>query len=159
MSQPKRLASFNYIGIQRYFVTMCTAHRHRTFVTAAVVDRILCTLRQTAHEEDFELLAFCFMPDHVHLLVEGQHEVADFRRFMKVARQRSSHALTAACKLTLWQRGYFEHVLRDEDRTEAVVRYVLGNPVRAGLVRQIEEYPFLGSDVWPIGALLESFRG
>ena len=44
----------------------------------------------------------------------------------------------------LWQRGYYERVLRDEDHTRDVIRYILQNPVRAGLAKSPDEYPFLG---------------
>ena len=54
----------------------------------------------------------------------------------------------------LWQPGYHERILRDEEGTEAVVRYILENPIRAGLTRELGEYRFAGSEVYDLEGLL-----
>jgi hypothetical protein len=55
----------------------------------------------------------------------------------------------------LWQRYGYEHVIRDSEALRGAVRYVLENPVRAGLVKEPREYAFLGSSVYTVEALLE----
>ena len=50
--------------------------------------------------------------------------------------------------LALWQIGYHDRILRDEETTEKVARYILGNPLRARLTRTWGEYPFAGSDLY-----------
>ncbi|MBI3049564.1 MAG: hypothetical protein HYY76_14760 [Acidobacteria bacterium] len=57
--------------------------------------------------------------------------------------------------MTLWQRGYYEHILRRDESTIVRAAYVLTNPVRAGLVRCPTEYPWLGSFVTTAEDLLE----
>ncbi len=90
------------------------------------------------------------MPAHLHLLVEGEHESSDLRRFARLSKQRVSYVHRTQFRIkTTWQDGYFERVLRAEEATEVVVRYVLDNPVRAGLVTQAEDYPFSGALHWP----------
>ena len=59
---------------------------------------------------------------------------------------------------TLWQRSYFEHVLRDEEDTIGVAKYILENPVRAGLVERPEAYPYLGSMTVSVEELLYSVQ-
>ena len=54
--------------------------------------------------------------------------------------------------------GAAERVLRPHDDAKAVARYILQNPIRSGLARAAEEYPFLGSDVWSLEELLDSVR-
>jgi hypothetical protein len=58
----------------------------------------------------------------------------------------------------LWQRSYFEHVMRDDEDTFQVARYILDNPVRAGIVRNPEDYPFLGSLTMNVRDLLYSIQ-
>ena len=82
------------------------------------------------------------MPDHLHLLVEGCDPGSDFRKFMSVMRRRLSDEYHRSNSGILWQDGYFERVLRDEEGTQAVVAYILGNPIRAGLVENATDYPF-----------------
>jgi hypothetical protein len=55
-----------------------------------------------------------------------------------------------------WQRYGFEHVLRDDELTLVVARYILENPVRAGLVARVEDYPFVGSFVYELKEILEA---
>jgi hypothetical protein len=57
---------------------------------------------------------------------------------------------------TLWQRYGYERVLRDEDDTLGVARYILENPIRAGLVTQVGDYPFLGSSTHTVAAILDA---
>jgi putative transposase len=53
----------------------------------------------------------------------------------------------------LWQINYYEHILRKEEVTESIARYILENPIRKGLVEDFKRYPFLGSFVFDIKTL------
>jgi hypothetical protein len=59
----------------------------------------------------------------------------------------------------LWQRYGYEHVLRDDEDTRGIGRYIFGNPVRAGLVKAADEYPFLGSETRTVREILEFTSG
>ena len=48
----------------------------------------------------------------------------------------------------LWQRGFYDHILRSEEDLQDVTRYILENPVRKGIVKSLVEYPFSGSAVF-----------
>lgn len=96
------------------------------------------------------------MPDHLHLLVEGLRHDSDLRRLVKLAKQRSGVVYASDHYTGLWQEGYYERVLRQTDDAMSVARYILENPVRAGLVRNAQDYPFLGSDRWTIEQLIDS---
>ena len=159
--KPDHLKAFDYRGLHRYFLTFCTFKRHRAFETADHVDLVCTQFRRTAVEELFALLAYCFMPDHVHLLIEGRGDNSDGLRFIKSAKQYSGFYYRQSFGEKLWQRYGFERVLRDGEGTLSVARYIFENPVRAGLVTKVDDYPFLGSDVYPIPAILEAiqFRG
>jgi putative transposase len=98
------------------------------------------------------------MPDHLHALVEGMRDDCDLRRLARVFKQRSSFQWKRRMKGDLWQRSYFEHVLRDDEDTFQVAQYILDNPVRAGLVKSPENYPFLGSLTMSVRNLLYSVQ-
>jgi putative transposase len=115
-------------------------------------------LSRTVDEHGFDVIAYCFMPDHIHLLLEGTHPTADFREFVRIFKQRSSYEWKRTYGTMLWQRSYFEHVLRDDEDTISVARYVLENPVRAGLVSYVEDYPYLGSMTAAVRDLLYSVQ-
>ncbi len=103
---------------------------------------------RTATEQAFQLLLYCFMPDHVHLLVAGTSPGSDLLSFARVCRARASLVFRRLSAAALWQRGYFEHVVRDDDRLEVVAAYIANNPVRAGLVRTSAEWPFTGGTLF-----------
>jgi REP-associated tyrosine transposase len=88
------------------------------------------------------------MSDHLHLILAGTDEQADFQRFMSNWKQRSGFRHKQRTGNSLWQESYYDHVLRDDEEMERAVRYVLENPVRKGLVREFDEYPFSGSNVY-----------
>ena len=96
------------------------------------------------------------MPDHVHLLVEGKTATADLRRFIKRAKQGAGQAYAHRAGVRLWQNGYYDRVLRPADDAKAVARYIIWNPVRAGLACVPSEYAHIGSDVWALDELIES---
>ena len=95
------------------------------------------------------------MPDHAHLLVEGVAESSDLRRFAKTAKQHSRWAYARVHGRRLWQEGYYERVLREDDDMKQLARYILENPVRAGLVGHPSEYLLCGSQRWSVSELLE----
>ena len=136
--RPSRLHGFDYLGLHRYSLTF-----------------VLTEFVRTARIEEFAIIAYCFMPDHVHLLVEALSETSDGRRFIIRSKQRSAHAYAAQFKARLWQPNGFEHVLRDDEKTRVVARYILENPVRAGLVPSPLDYPFLGSEIYTVRDLIE----
>jgi putative transposase len=155
-NRPHRLAGFTYLGCYRYSLTFCTTFRAKLFVDADVVQLVLSQFLRAAVEEDFSVLAYCFMPDHVHFLVQGNAESSDGRRLIRLGKQYAGYAYSRKYGRKLWQPWGFERVLRDEDASFTVARYVVENPVRAGLVKTVSEYPFIGSQVYELKDLVRS---
>jgi putative transposase len=156
--RPPRLRTFSYVGLHRYFATMCTDLRRPHFISAHVVECILSQILRAACDQGFAVLAYCFMPDHVHLLAEGTRDDADFVRFMSRAKQFSGFAFSRSLGRPLWQEGTYERVLRSEESTAAVARYIFENPIRAGLAVTIDQYAFSGSDVYTMEHFAELFQ-
>ena len=156
---PGHLKSFDYTGPHRYFLTFCTDSRRHLFTTRDRVDLVLMQISRSAAEERFAIIAYCFMPDHVHLLIEGQSESSDCRRFIARAKQFSGFHYSKAFGHRLWQRYGVERILRSEDVTLVAARYVLENPLRAGLARHVEDYPYLGSTTHAIVDILAAESG
>ena len=98
------------------------------------------------------------MPDHVHLLIEGLRADSDCKRFISRAKQFSGFYYSQQHQRRLWQRYGYERVMRDDEATIDAARYILANPLRAELVKDIREYPFTGSSVVTIDELIEDLR-
>jgi len=146
--RPHCLPGFSYLGLHRYSLTFCVRRRAHVFIDARVVSELLEQISQAAAEHQFEILAYCFMPDHLHLLVEARSSDSDLISFANLVKQRTSFTYRRSHAERLWQKGYFEHIVRNDESTQIVAKYVLENPVRAGLVKEPLDYPFSGSLVF-----------
>jgi putative transposase len=153
---PGHLNTFDYLGPYRYSLTFCTDSRQRLFVTRERVELVLMQIERSAAEEQVAIIAYCFMPDHLHLLVEGRCESSDCRRFINRAKQFSGFHYSKTFGHRLWQRYGFERVLRVDEATLVVARYIVENPLREGLVRSVEDYPFAGSRVYSLADIMSA---
>jgi REP element-mobilizing transposase RayT len=152
---PKHLEGFDYRGFHRYFVTVCTDERREPFTDTERVGLVEAHFLRIAKEFEIADLAHCFMPDHLHAALEGRSENADLLAFVARMKQYTGFYFKQRFGVRLWQRYTYEHVIRDDETTAAVIRYVMENPVRAGLVTDVRDYPFIGSSEYALEELLE----
>lgn len=87
------------------------------------------------------------MPDHLHLLVIGEEDHSNLKKFVTLFKQKSGYWFRKNYNENLWHISYYDHVLRKEENLENVGLYILYNPVRKGLVSDYREYPF-GWSFW-----------
>ena len=113
--RPGRIRGFSYIGLHRYSVTICTHLRNPTFVAGESIEPVLTTIRQCGVAFGFAIHAYCFMPDHLHIVIAATDERADFQRFMANWKQRTGYQFKRRTGELLWQESYFDHVLRDDE--------------------------------------------
>jgi putative transposase len=112
---------------------------------------VLEQLLQRLPEFGFSLHAYCFMPDHVHLLLEANRPDAGVAALISRWKQATGFRFKQTCGLRLWQPGFFDRVLREQESSSVVAAYIVANPVRAGIVKVVGEYRFAwcvwGNDV------------
>jgi REP element-mobilizing transposase RayT len=110
--------------------------------------RLVVSEFRSAQEQGLvKSLAWIVMPDHFHWLVELRS--GTLKALMQSAKSRSAIAVNRARggSEQLWQRGFHDRALRyDEDLLKAA-RYIIANPLRAGLVARVGDYP-LWDAVW-----------
>ena len=106
-------------------------------------------VKKTSEEKNNRLYAYCVMPDHIHILVEssGDCSITEYIRLVKG--RFSAHCRKARWDIRL-QRSFYDHLLRKEEDIEEVSKYIIGNPVRAGIEYSYGNYPFAGSLVFNI---------
>jgi putative transposase len=153
---PPRWAAFSYVGRHCYSLTFPTDRRRHFFVNEATVDRALTQILRASTQYEFSLITYCFMPDHLHLIVRGETDTSYCKAFIKAAKQYSAYYHSQAANGTrLWERYGEDRVIRDELELALTVRYVVANPVRAGLASHPKDYPFLGSQKYSVDELLQ----
>ncbi|MCL7751308.1 transposase [Guyparkeria hydrothermalis] len=127
---------------QVYSVTLVTRGRWPGLADLSVARRVIGSLREMDETGHSETLAFCLMPDHLHWLFRLRHRdglsgvVGQFKG-------RSARRIP----LLRWQRGFHDHAARDDVDLRRLARYIVSNPVRAGLVCRVGDYPYWDA-VW-----------
>jgi putative transposase len=125
-----------------YHVTTCTLNRHPWFVEFRIARIVIAEMRRLQEEQRVVSLAWVVMPDHVHWLLQLQ-EGSGLSLVIKSLKGRSSRQIRLQSGHTapVWQRGYHDHALRCDENVPQVARYIVANPLRAGLVERIGLYP------------------
>jgi len=123
-----------------HHVTQRGDRREPVFLAKADYRRYLNLLKEYAGQHDLGIVAYCLMPNHVHLVVlpKGPESLASV---LKPVHARFAQYLSWIHKMTgrRWQGRYFSCPM-DNNHTKAAIRYVETNPVRAGLAVRAEEY-------------------
>ncbi|MGC3893328.1 REP-associated tyrosine transposase [Pseudomonas urmiensis] len=134
-----RLGRFSEAG-RIYALTTVVKHRLPLFVDLQLARLVIAQLRLAQAEHLAQSLAWVVMPDHVHWLVQLQD--ATLSTLMGRMKSRSTRAINSALGRdgALWQRGYYDRAVRREEELQGIARYIVMNPVRAGLARTVKEY-------------------
>ena len=143
--KPIRFPKQHYIGRSAYFLTLCTHDRISYFRPRRIARWLLECLQQTASQKSFTVLAYCLMPDHLHLLLQGDSASSDLLSFVRTFKHKTTFHFRAKTGQTLWQISFFDHILRTAEDLSKTAEYILLNPVRAGLVQRAEDYPYSAS--------------
>ncbi|MFW3898362.1 REP-associated tyrosine transposase [Pseudomonas putida] len=153
MSYPasKRLRIGRYSEPGRfYFLTCSVENREPLFQDLWLARAVVRQFRLAQEEGAGTSLAWVVMPDHIHWLVELHETPLDvlMRRF----KSRSAYAINRLRQTRgrIWQAGFYDFALRREDNTRDVARYIIANPIRAGLVEKVRDYPHWDA-VWVAG--------
>ena len=125
--------------------TLCTKGSARIFNQKIVVESTVKVLSAELARHQVRNWAYVFMPDHLHLVVEGATEETDLLTFVKKFKQKSGYLFNKLELAEGWQPSFYDHVLRSESELRKHVVYILGNPVRNGLVEDWREWPYSGS--------------
>lgn len=126
-----------------YFVTTKTWQNRAIF---RVPETAQIVAEQIVHYRDegaYKLHAFVVMPDHIHVLLTPG-SATSIEKAMQYINGGSSHRLHAerAHRMTIWQAGFHDWTVRDEEDFASKVDYIQLNPVRAGLVDRPKLWPY-----------------
>ena len=107
-----------YTQDHTFFITVSTHQRHPWFQRYPQLCKAAVPLmRDLAVEFRMKIYAWCVMPDHFHLLLQGQ-KIIDFMRLFKGRMTPGARAAEAGRRL--WQRSFYDHALRKEESLAGV---------------------------------------
>ncbi len=127
---------------QIYHITICTDQRRPWFESLEYSRLVILQMRKMHEEKMLYSMAWVLMPDHLHWLLQltGNNELsAVIKRFKGSAARALNKKLGRSG--SIWQRGFHDHALRHEEDIRQTARYIVANPLRAGIVESIGAYP------------------
>ncbi len=123
-----------------YSLTLVTADREPHFNDFYLARYVINEMRYLHNAEQLESLAWVLMPDHLHwLLVINKTMLSDLMRIFKGTTSSSINKVLNR-RGSFWQRGFYDHAIRQNEDLKAAARYIVANPLRAGLVDSIADY-------------------
>jgi len=139
-----------------YFFTVVTYRRAKLFRTELARHCLREAIETTRSRWPFETIAFCLLFEHLHCIWKLPEDDADFSKrwasikgrfsntYLKLSGQRKHASPSRARKgeVSIWQRRFWEHQIRDENDLQRHVDYIHYNPVKHGLVRQVDDWPW-----------------
>jgi putative transposase len=136
------------IGGQIYLVTTVTHGRQRLFTDLYYGRIVVRALYGESTAGRATTLAYVVMPDHVHWLLQLCAR-GNLSEVVKCVKGRSALQINRArgTASPVWQQSFHDHAVRKDEDLQHVARYVVCNPLRAGLVRRINDYS-LWDAVW-----------
>jgi putative transposase len=121
---------------QIYHITTTTLNRAPIFKDFLTARLIITILKKSDALNHTNTLAFVVMPDHIHWLFQLNHKQT-LPKVMQNIKSTSAHAIG----YPIWQPGYYDHAIRQDEDIVSIARYIIANPIRAGLVKRVGDYP------------------
>jgi putative transposase len=118
---------------QIYHIITNTKNRQPVFRNHQYARALIHELMAQQHAST---LAFVVMPDHLHWLLQINQKQT-LSTIVKSVKAKTSQVI--GCPI--WQPGYYDHAIRKDEDIINIARYIIANPIRAGLVKKVGDYP------------------
>lgn len=127
---------------QVYSITTVTHNRVPLFNNFNLARLLVRELRRLHDNDRVTSLAWVIMPDHLHWLLQ-LNEHWPLSKVMKSVKANSALSINRQLdrRGSIWQKAYFDHAIRKHEDIRHIARYIVANPLRADLSRNIGDYP------------------
>ena len=142
-SRSNRLSNYDYSKDRPVHVTVCTENKERILGSEVNARIVANELLKTAKDLGFNILCYCLMPDHLHVIVSPGESTLSLSKFLNIFKGRTTAIFRERKDLKkIWQRSAFDHVIRTEENLKGIIEYIRNNPVRKGIVENADDYPY-----------------
>ncbi len=135
-----------------YFFTVNLLQRHGNDLLVRRMDLLRRVVKSVKNRHPFRIHGWVVLPDHLHCIIELPANDMDFSMRWRLIKMGLSKSLPVVEKRSVvrirrgergvWQRRYWEHLIRDEKDYQAHMDYIHINPVKHGLVNRVCEWPY-----------------
>lgn len=137
-----RLRGFNYSWPRIYFVTIVAKDRKSRFLDERVAIATIECLKSLREDLLFNVYIYCLMPDHFHALIGPGESGRALGALCGAFKSLSTREYWNWYDGKLWQRQFFDHIIRNHEDFEETLEYIRMNPVRRGLVKDPGDWPY-----------------
>lgn len=135
-----RLKGFDYSAHRVYFVTINVRERRTLFYNKEFASEVVECLLNLRESENFNLYCYCLMPDHFHALIGIGESKKDLSGICGAFKSLTTRIYWKYGKGQLWQRGFYDHIVRNETDFFDCLKYVKNNPAK----KNLENWEFVG---------------
>ena len=141
-----RLAPSLYCNPDRiYSITVVANFKREYFLKQRLAMEIIECLKLEREKLGCKIFVYCLMPEHLHFLTRPLTSKNSIISFINQFKGKSTTiAWKYSIKGSLWQRRWYDHILRKEEDIPKISGYILTNPTRRGLVQDSHMYPYCG---------------
>jgi len=135
-----------------YFFTVNLLRRHSNNLLVAHIDKLRHAVAAVRRRHPFHIHGWVVLPNHLHCVIELPSDDTDYAvrwRLIKIGFSKSLPITESRSAVRIkrgergiWQRRYWEHLIRDDADFEAHMDYVHFNPLKHGLVKKVIDWPF-----------------
>ena len=135
-----------------YFFTVNCAERHNNRILKNNIDVLRQVFRQVKQKHPFKIDAIVILPEHLHCIWTLPPDDADYSLRWNLIKSGFSRLITGNERRSdsrvkrgergIWQRRYWEHMIRDEKDFERHVDYIHWNPVKHDWVKRVSDWPY-----------------
>ncbi|MBS1517916.1 MAG: transposase [Bacteroidetes bacterium] len=137
-----------YIGKKTVSFLACIKNREAVFTNKFIFAIFRNKLLDALDKFNCEALIYLFMPDHLHLILEGVSENSNVIKAINLFKQKSGFWFAQNMCSSKWQKDYYDHIIRSNENLKSHIYKILNNPVRAGLTKHWKDYEYKGSTVY-----------
>jgi putative transposase len=140
-----------YYPGQIVFITQIVKDRKTVFDNPDMVELLKETLANVQKLHSYTMLAYVFLPDHFHLLIQptGQSNFSQIMHSLKFNFTRTyKQKINCDSSLSFWQKRFWDHVIRDETDLKNHIQYIHYNPVKHGIVADIRTWQDSSYSIW-----------
>lgn len=142
----------SHVAGASYFFTVNCSERHDNQLLVEQIDLLREVFRKVKTDHPFTIDAIVVLPEHLHCIWTLPPGDADYKTRWALIKAGFSRQLPAEekrslsrikrCERGIWQRRYWEHLIRDDSDYRRHVDYIHWNPVKHGVVKQVVDWPF-----------------
>ena len=141
-----RLKDFDYSNPNHvFFITICAKDKTAPFLNCELAEKIVSSLLVLRERRGFPIYCYCLMPDHFHMVISPSVSSGSVSSIVQSLKSFTTkigweHGVSGR----LWQKSFYDHVVRSDENLMSICQYILMNPMRKALVERHEDWEYSG---------------